>query len=231
MSPEGFSMSIPLLDGAVAAVYPFVADLAAAVTPVGAIVLCTAALRLLLLPLTRAAVRGERSRAALAPRVAEPRRRYGRDPVRLGTELSELYRSAGTSPLAGFLPVLLQTPAFVVWYRIFTAPRIAGQANALLAHPFLGAALSDRLLTGGHPLVFLPLLVLLALLGWVAARRARRVAIATGTPPPRGVLSLLPYASLLAAPVMPLAAVVYLVTTLTWTAIENVALRRGLPAP
>src|SRR6266545_2372980 len=206
MSPEGFSMSIPLLDGAVAAVYPFVADLAAAVTPVGAIVLCTAALRLLLLPLTRAAVRGERSRAALAPRVAELRRRYGRDPVRLGTELSELYRSAGTS-------------------------RIAGQANALLAHPFLGAALSDRLLTGGHPLVFLPLLVLLALLGWVAARRARRVAIATGTPPPRGVLSLLPYASLLAAPVMPLAAVVYLVTTLTWTAIENVALRRGLPAP
>src|SRR6266508_3358941 len=209
MSPEGFSMSIPLLDGAVAAVYPFVADLAAAVTPVGAIVLCTAALRLLLLPLTRAAVRGERSRAALAPRVAELRRRYGRDPVRLGTELSELYRSAGTSPLAGFLPVLLQTPAFVVWYRIFTAP----------------------LLAGGHPLVFLPLLVLLALLGWVAARRARRVAIATGTPPPRGVLSLLPYARLLAAPVTPLAPVVSLVTTLTWTAIENVALRRGLPAP
>src|SRR6266540_1958892 len=69
MSPEGFSMSIPLLDGAVAAVYPFVADLAAAVTPVGAIVLCTAALRLLLLPLTRAAVRGDRSRAALARRV------------------------------------------------------------------------------------------------------------------------------------------------------------------
>jgi YidC/Oxa1 family membrane protein insertase len=223
-------VSIPLLDGAVAAVYPLIAGLAGTVGPVAAIVLCTVALRLLLLPLTLAAVRGERTRLALAPRVAELRRSHGKDPARLTTELTELYRTAGTSPFAGLLPMLLQTPAFVVWYRIFTTPQVAGHANALLAHPFLGAALSARLLTGAHPLAFVPLLLALAVLAVIALRRARRTAAATGTDPPRGLFALLPFTSLLSALVMPLAAVVYLVATLSWTAAENAVLRRGLPA-
>jgi YidC/Oxa1 family membrane protein insertase len=221
-------MSIPLLDGAVSAVYPFVVHLAAVLSPVGAIVLCTVLLRLLLLPLTLAAVRGERARVALAPRVAALRKKYGKDPARLGTELTELYRSTGTSPFAGFLPLLLQSPAFIVWYRIFTAPRIGGHANALLAHAFLGAGLSARLFD--HPLAFLPLLAGLAVLAVVAMRRARRVAALTKVPAPSGVLAWLPFASLLSTLIMPLAAAVYLVTTLTWTAAENVLLRRGLPA-
>jgi YidC/Oxa1 family membrane protein insertase len=225
-------MSIPLIDDAVSAVYPFVAGLAGSLHSVGgaaaAIVLCTVLLRLLLLPLTLAAVRGERARAALAPQVAALRDRHRSDPTRLATELSTLYRSAGTSPFAGFLPLLLQSPAFIVWYRIFTAPVIGGHANALLGYRFLGATLSARLFA--HPLAFVPLLVLLAALGVVAVRRARRVAALTGTPAPRGVWTLLPFASLLGTLVMPLAAVVYLVATLSWTAVENVLLRRGLPA-
>src|SRR5262249_36985671 len=202
--------------------------LAAVLSPVGAIVLCTVLLRFLLLPLTLAAVRGERARAALAPRIATLRSKYAKDPARLGTELTELYRSTGTSPFAGFLPLLLPSPAFPVWSRIFTARRLDGHANALLAHSFLGAGLSARLF--GHPLAFLPLLAVLAVLAVVAMRRARRVAARTGTPAPSGVLAWLPVASLLRTVIMPLAAVVYLVTTLTWTAVENVVLRRGLPA-
>jgi YidC/Oxa1 family membrane protein insertase len=154
--------------------------------------------------------------------------RHRRDPVRLGTELVALYRSAGTSPVAGFLPLLVQAPFFMVWYRIFTASQVAGQANALLAHPFLGAALSAHLF--GHPLAFVPLLLVLFILGVVSVRRTRHVATVGGAPAPGGVIALLPFASLLSAFVMPLAAVVYLCTTLTWTAVENVVLRRGLPA-
>jgi len=225
-------MSIPFVDGAVAVVYPFVVSLATTLSPVGGaattIVLCAAALRLLLLPLTVAAVRGERSRIALAPRVADLRRRHGKDPARLGTELTQLYRDAGISPFAGLLPLLLQSPAFIVWYRTFTAPAVAGHPNVLLAYRFLGADLSARLFS--HPLAFLPLLVAIALLALLAVRRGRRVAAATGVPAPGGMLALLPFLSLLSALVMPLAAVVYLVATLAWTAAENVLLRRGLPA-
>jgi YidC/Oxa1 family membrane protein insertase len=225
-------MSIPLVDGVVAVVYPFVAELASALHPIGgataAIVLCTAALRLFLLPLTLAAVRGERTRGALAPRVAELRDRHAKDPARLATELTALYRSAGTSPFAGLMPMLLQTPAFIIWYRFFTAARIAGHPNALLSDRFLGAGLATHLLGGGHVLAFVPLLVALAGLALVAVRRARWVAAQTGTPAPRGVLAWLPFASLFSALVMPLAAVVYLVATLSWSAAENVLLRRGL---
>src|SRR5215468_2542744 len=98
-------MPVPLLDTAVAAVYPLVTKLAAMLQPVGgaatAIVVCTAVLRLLVLPLTRAAVRGERSRAALAPRVRALQRRFRQDPARLRAELFRLYQDAGVSPLAG----------------------------------------------------------------------------------------------------------------------------------
>ena len=237
-------MSIPLLDGAVAVAYPFIAHVASALTPIGgaaaAIVLCTAALRLLLLPLTLAAVRGERARAALAPRVAQLRRRYAEDPGRLATELTELYRTERSSPLAGCLPVLLQAPFFMVVYRIFTAPRVAGRSNALLAGHLFGVPLGTHLFGGGHPLAFLPVIAALLMLGWLAARRARRVAAATSasptstpstsTPLPAGVLGVLPYLSVLSVAVVPLATTLYLVTTLAWTAAENQLLRRGLPA-
>jgi len=222
-------MSIPLLDGAAAVAYPTVAGLAAWLHPVGgaaaAIVVCTVTLRLLLLPLTLAAVRGERSRAALAPRVAALQRRYGRDRTRFASELTALYRSAGISPLAGYLPLLGQALFFAVWYRFFTASRIGGHANVLLAHGYL----ADRLVGGGHPLAFVPLLVALVGLGLVALRRARRVAAATGTAPPGGLALALPFVSVAGAVVMPFAAVLYLVTTVSWSALENTVLRRGLP--
>jgi YidC/Oxa1 family membrane protein insertase len=226
-------MSIPLLDGLVAVGYPIVAGLSAFLDPVGgaaaAIVVCTAALRLLLLPLTMAAVRGERTRIALAPRIAELQRRYRRDPVELRNQAAALYRAAGVSPFAGVLPALLQTPFFVVWYRFFTLQDVAGQPNVLLTQRFLGAELSSHLFGGGSGPAFLPLLLALLVLAVLAARRSRRVSAVVGGPAPSGILLVLPFASLLGAVVMPLAAVLYLVTTMTWTAVENVALRRGLP--
>jgi YidC/Oxa1 family membrane protein insertase len=185
-------LSIPLLDGAVAVAYPLVAHAAAALTPVGgaatAIVLCAAALRLALLPLTLAAVRGERSGAALA----------------------------------GCLPSLVQAPFFMIAYRIFTVPGLPGQ--------FLGVPLATRLVGGGYPLAFLPVIAALLALGWLSARRMRRVALATGRPEPTGVVALVPYLSVTSVLVVPLAAALYLVTSLAWTVAENAVLHRGLPA-
>jgi YidC/Oxa1 family membrane protein insertase len=43
-------------------------------------------------------------------------------------------------------------------------------------------------------------------------------------------VALLPYLSVLSVAVVPLGTALYLVTTLSWTAVENVVLRRGLPA-
>ncbi len=226
-------MSLPLLDDAVTFIYPLVAGLATALGPVGgasaAILAGTLVLRLLLLPLAVAAVRGERRRAVLAPQVSELRQRHNGDPARLAAETAALYRAAGTSPVAGCLPMLVQAPFLLVWYRVFTLPRIAEHTNTLLAHQFLGAPLTAHLLTGGHLAAFVPLVLAIVGLALLAVRRAGRVAAATGVPAPTGPLRLLPFASLLSAVVLPLAAVLYLVTTLSWSAAENSVLRRGLP--
>src|SRR5262245_21743169 len=103
-----------------------------------AIVLFTVVVRLLLHPLSRSAVRGEKARATLMPRITELRRRYPDDPERFRRELAKLQSENG-SLLAGCLPVLAQLPFFWVLYRLFSASVIAGHPNALLAGSLFGA--------------------------------------------------------------------------------------------
>ncbi|GAA1741793.1 hypothetical protein GCM10009681_10680 [Luedemannella helvata] len=126
--------------------------------------------------------------------------------------------------------MLAQAPAFLIWYRVFTAPTVAGEPNALLAHGFFGGPLSTHLVGGGHPFVFVALLLIVVALAVVSLRRTRRVAAMTGAPEPPAFVLALPFLSVLSALFLPLAAVLYLVTTLAWSAAENVVLRRGLPA-
>ncbi|MGW5671018.1 YidC/Oxa1 family membrane protein insertase, partial [Micromonospora sp. NPDC003776] len=74
---------------------------------------------------------------------------------------------------------------------------------------------------------------------WTSGR-ARRAAAATGTvagTPTEGpgaavlgrLVPLLPYTTVLVALVVPLAAVLYLVTTTAWTGLEQAVLRRPQP--
>ena len=207
-------MSVPLLDSVVSGVYPVVLSVAGVGGAALAIVACTVALRALLLPFSLAAVRGERARAALAPRLQELQRRHAKDPRRLREELATLYRDAGVSPLAGFLPLLTQAPFFLVTYRLFASTTIAGHANALLHSTFLGVTLGTHLL--GGPLAFVPLLVALAALAWLTVRRTKA----------RGLAAVLPFGVLVSAAILPLAAVLYLVTSTAWTGAVEVWLRR-----
>ncbi|MBQ0897078.1 membrane protein insertase YidC [Micromonospora sp. U56] len=202
-----------------------------------AIVLFTIAVRLLISPLTLAQVRGERRRAALAPEVRQLQQRYADDPARLQSELFGLYRKAGASPVAGCLPALLQAPFFLVMYRLFaTGEGGGGLLDERLGGVPLGWHLGDGL-SGPVVLVFGLLLAVLTGLAWFSSRRAKRAAASTGTvagTPIEGpgaatlgrLIPLLPYVTVLVALVVPLAAVIYLVTTTAWTALEQVALRR-----
>ncbi|SBT64628.1 YidC/Oxa1 family membrane protein insertase [Micromonospora sediminicola] len=220
------------------ALVPLAGDAATA----AAIVLFTAGIRLLISPLTVAQVRGERRRAALAPEVRDLQRRYADDPTRLQSELFALYRRAGASPVAGCLPALLQAPFFLVMYRLFAtgdgAPELLGER---LAGVPLGWHLGDGL-AGPVPVVFGVLLAVLLALAWWSSRRARRAAAATGTvagAPAEGpgaavlgrLVPLLPFGTVLVALVVPLAAVLYLVTTTAWTVVEQAVLRRPVPEP
>jgi YidC/Oxa1 family membrane protein insertase len=224
---------------------PLLGGLAAA----AAIIACTMLVRLLLLPLSYYALRGERARARLQPRVAELRRRHARQPERLQRELTTLYRAEGTSMFAGCLPLLLQIPFFSLMYRLFLSHSVAGGPNVLLSHRLFGAALGSQWLAGAGPFsaqgaVFGVLFALLAGVAVLAARAGRRAAAAAPQPPggpaaggPAGggpaadrVVRLLglamPFGSLVMAAIVPLAAGLYLVTSVTWTLAERAALKR-----
>ncbi|GAA2090477.1 YidC/Oxa1 family membrane protein insertase [Streptomyces albiaxialis] len=198
-----------------------------------AIVACTLAVRLALHPLARAAVRGERVRARLAPRVAELQRKHKNDPERLRREMGAVYKKEGVSPAAGCLPLLLQLPVFFAMYHLFTTD------DGLLGHTLLGAplggrwtdALGDGGVFGAHGLVYVGLFVLTGAVATWTYLRGRRLAAqsATGMTGPFRYLSLLAFGTLITVAVVPLAAALYVVTSTTWTAVERAALGAGKP--
>jgi YidC/Oxa1 family membrane protein insertase len=202
--------------------------LAGIATPALAIVLFTAAVRLLLHPLSRAAVRGEKARAALAPELRELSDKYGEDRVKLQEKTLELYRENGTSLLAGCLPALAQAPFFMVMYQLVTTP------NPLLEGTLLGVPLGSHWFgTWVHTPVFLGLFALLAVIAFATSRWQAAVAARGGAaqPPFAGLLRLLPFGTVLIAAVLPLAAGVYLAVTTSWTLLERAFLHRAIQLP
>src|SRR5690348_5922407 len=221
------------------AAYHLVSGLTGILTPalgglaaVAAIVVFTMAVRLLLMPLSLRALRGQAAQARLAPQLVALRQRYGKQPERLQREMAALYKREGTSMFAGFAPLLLQGPFLSVMYLLFRSPTVGGTANTLLTHDLLGVPLGTHWLSGAGPLglasaqgaVFLGLFVLLAGLCWLSARLGRLMtAQATGTSPAPGaagrpglLVRALPYLTVVIAAFAPLAAGIYLLTTLAW---------------
>ena len=162
---------------------PLAGGLAAAVAIAG----FTVAIRLLLLPLSYRAMRGMAAQARIAPRARALQKQHAGQPDRLQRELAALYQSEGTSMFAGCLPALAQWPVLSVVYLLFRSPRIAGAPNTLLSHGLFGAPLGSHWLGGAGPLsaqgaVFAGLFLLLAGIGWLSARLARRIGAPAARP-------------------------------------------------
>jgi YidC/Oxa1 family membrane protein insertase len=226
------------------AAYHLVSGLTGIFTPVlgalaaaAAIVVFTMAVRLLLMPLSLRALRGQAVQARLAPHLQVLRQRYGKQPERLQREMAALYKREGTSMLAGFAPLLLQWPFLSVMYLLFRSPQVGGTANTLLARDLFGVPLGMHWLSGAGAVsapgaVFLGVFALLAGLCWLSARLGRlmtaqgarggRGAAAPAAAGGPGVLArVLPYLTVVFAAFVPLAAGIYLLTSLAWSLAER----------
>ncbi|MFG2355915.1 YidC/Oxa1 family membrane protein insertase [Streptomyces sp. NPDC048521] len=209
-----------------------------------AIVLFTALVRLLVHPLSRAAARGQRARAALRPRIAELRAQHAENPERLRQAVLELHAEEKVSPLSGCLPGLLQLPAFFLLYHLFSG---GGASNGLLAHRLFAAplggrwadALADGGVSGPAGLVYLGLFALVTAVAAFTYRRTKQTMaknpVTAGTAdgerlPGLGavnrVVPFLSFFTLVTVAVVPLAAALYIVTSTTWSAVERAALYR-----
>jgi YidC/Oxa1 family membrane protein insertase len=224
-----------VLDVPVSITHDLVASLAHALEPLAggtstaaAIVLFTALVRLLLVPLAVAQARGERARLRLLPQMRALQKKHAKNPERLRREMADLYTSEGSTPLTGCLPALAQWPVFAVMYQLFISAAIAGHQNLLLARTLLGVPLGQNLLSAGAAgaPVFAGLLILLVLVAWYSSRRIAQQTTVDG--PLGRITRFLPYGTVAVAAFVPLAAGVYLLATTTWTAVERAILHRRI---
>ncbi|MFC7326343.1 YidC/Oxa1 family membrane protein insertase [Marinactinospora rubrisoli] len=205
-----------------------------------AVIALTALVRLAVLPLNYAQVRGEKARARIMPRLLKVRETHGDDPQRMTTEMQKIYTEEGVSPLAGCLPMLAQMPVFVALYGLFITPEIGGEPNSLLTRTLggvpLGSALPEAFAAGGPgPVVFAVLLAVVAVVAWASRQwltlpQLRQNAVA-GQPqmPGLGAMSYLPFITVAIAAFVPLAAGLYLAATTAWTVAERIVLRNVIP--
>jgi YidC/Oxa1 family membrane protein insertase len=201
------------------------------VAGVAAIIVVTVAIRILLMPLSFRALRGQVVQARLAPQLLDLRQRYARQPERLQQEMSALYKREGTSMLAGFTPFLLQWPFLSVMYLLFRSPVVAGRPNTLLAHDLFGVPLGMHWLSGAglasaQGAVFLGVFALLAGLCWLSSRLAQLMSAQTVTASPAlagtgALVKVLPYLTVVIAAFAPLAAGIYLITSTGWSLAER----------
>ncbi|MCL7427517.1 YidC/Oxa1 family membrane protein insertase [Streptomyces sp. YS415] len=202
-----------------------------------AIVLFTALVRLLVHPLSRAAARGQKARAALQPQIAELRRKHGKSPEKLQRAVLELHTEHKVSPLAGCLPSLLQAPAFFLLYHLFSSAEVGGRPNELLGHDLFTAPLGDRwadaLSAGGTAgLVYAGLFALVAAVAFFNYRLSRKTLADSApldTPGAGAITKVMPFISfftLITVAVVPLAAALYIVTSSAWSAVERAVLYR-----
>jgi YidC/Oxa1 family membrane protein insertase len=159
----------------VAAFITFLTPVLGGVAAVAAIVLFTVAIRLLLMPLSLRALRGQAAAARLAPQLQALRQRYAKQPERLQREMTALYKREGTSMFASITPFLLQWPLLSVVYVLFRSGQVGGKTNTLLTRHLFGVALGSHWLSGAGPastagLVFLAVFALLAVLCWLSIR-------------------------------------------------------------
>jgi YidC/Oxa1 family membrane protein insertase len=97
-----------------------------------AIVLLTIGLQILLIPLTLKSLKAQLGMRRLQPQIQALQAKHKGDPKRLNMEMLNLYKTSGTNPFGGCLPMLLQLPIF---WALFTTLR---NAYELRGAPFFG---------------------------------------------------------------------------------------------
>lgn len=102
------------------------------------ILLLTIALRVLTYPLNSWSLRSNMKMQELAPKVKAIQERYKSDPKRMQMEIMMLYKTAGTNPMSGCIPIFLQMPfLFGMFYLLKSsfplrgAPFVSGWINSL----------------------------------------------------------------------------------------------------
>jgi YidC/Oxa1 family membrane protein insertase len=96
------------------------------------IIIVTALIKLLFYPLSQASGRSMAKMRAVGPRMKQIQESFKDDREKLGRAMMELYKKEKINPLAGCLPMLVQVPVFISFYRVLLESVEMRQAPFLL---------------------------------------------------------------------------------------------------
>lgn len=203
------------------------------------IVLLTIAVRIVLIPLTVKQVRSTRVMQEIQPELKKLQAKYKNDKQKLQEELMKLYRERGFNPLAGCWPLAAQLPFFWALYRVIYSHEINGQPNILLGKTFFGVPLDDRWsalhgwgekLTSVDGITILGLIIAMAITTYISQRQLMAKQTAEVNPQQQMMLRIMPLMFVVFAINVPLAVVLYWVTTNVWSMGQQWILLRHAPA-
>jgi YidC/Oxa1 family membrane protein insertase len=204
-----------------------------------AIVMLTIAVRILLIPLTVKQVRSTRVMQELAPEIKKLQAKHKNDKTKLNEEMMTLYKERGFNPMAGCWPLLAQMPFFFALYQVIYAKQIAGGPNVLIGKTFFGVPLEthwwalpgwDKLFSVAG-LTILALTTAMSLTTYISQRQLMSKQTAEVNPQQQMIMKIMPLMFFVFAVNVPLAVIVYWVTTNFWSVGQQYILLRNAPAP
>ena len=203
------------------------------------IVLLTVSVRILLIPLTVKQVKSTRVMQELAPEIKKLQAKHKNDKTKLNEEMMALYKERGFNPMAGCWPLLAQMPFFFALYQVIFRTQIAGEPNILRGKTFFGVPLEQHwLVLQGWDKIFsqagITILILtttMALTTYISQRQLMNKQTAQVNPQQQTIMKIMPLMFFVFAVNVPLAVIVYWVTTNFWSVGQQYILLRSAPAP
>jgi YidC/Oxa1 family membrane protein insertase len=203
------------------------------------IVLLTISVRILLIPLTVKQVRSTRVMSELAPEIKKLQAKYKNDRQKLNEEMMALYKERGFNPMAGCWPLLAQMPFFFALYQVIIAPVLAGEPNILRDKTFFGVPLQQHWLAlpgadkifSAAGLTILLLTITMSLTTYISQRQLMSRQSAQVNPQQQMLMRVMPLMFFVFAVNVPLALIIYWVTTNFWSVGQQYMLLRTAPAP
>jgi len=86
------------------------------------IIILTVVIRALLIPLYGKQQKSMAKMSELQPKINEIQQRYANDKEKMNEKLNEVYAEAGSSPLSGCLPLVIQMPIILGLYTLLRSP-------------------------------------------------------------------------------------------------------------
>jgi YidC/Oxa1 family membrane protein insertase len=203
------------------------------------IVLLTISVRILLIPLTVKQVRSTRVMSELAPEIKKLQAKHKNDRQKLNEEMMALYKERGFNPMAGCWPLLAQMPFFFALYQVIIAPVVADEPNILRDQTFFGVPLQQHWLAlqgadkifSAAGITILLLTITMSLTTYISQRQLMSRQAAQVNPQQQMLMRIMPLMFFVFAVNVPLALIIYWVTTNFWSVGQQYMLLRTAPAP